>query len=68
MRRAGIDLGKEITDGAPIGLLRLEELNGSIWRVAFENFYVITRYNQSVNYAMAVVELGDAMARADSEK
>jgi len=68
LRRAGIDLGKEITDGARIGLLRLEEQNGSIWRVAFENFYVITRYNQSVNYAMAVVELGDAMARADSEK
>jgi len=28
------------------------------------NFYVITRYNHSTHYAMAVWQLGDAVAKA----
>jgi membrane-bound lytic murein transglycosylase B len=33
------------------------------WRVGYENFYVITRYNRSAMYAMAVHELAQAIAQ-----
>lgn len=32
------------------------------WRVGYQNFYVITRYNRSAMYAMAVHELAQAIA------
>jgi membrane-bound lytic murein transglycosylase B len=36
--------------------------SGLSWRVGYQNFYVITRYNRSVMYAMAVHELAQAIA------
>ncbi len=50
------------------GLLALVELkNGeepSLYLAGTENFYVITRYNWSSYYALAVIELGQEVAKA----
>lgn len=45
-----------------VGLLALEELDGKRHWVAFHNFYVITRYNHSIHYAMAVYQLSRKIA------
>lgn len=47
----------------PFSLLRLSTTAGDEFRLGFKNFYVITRYNHSTYYAMAVYELGQAIAR-----
>ncbi len=35
---------------------------GTAWRIGYQNFYVITRYNRSLLYAMTVSDLADAIA------
>ena len=50
--------------GEKAALLRLEEARGTRYFVAFHNFHVITTYNPSVNYAMAVSELAGEIEAA----
>lgn len=47
-----------------VALLELEADNGPEHWVTFNNFYVITRYNRSPLYAMAVYQLSEAIRRA----
>ena len=42
---------------------RLEEEEGDSYWLTFKNFYVITRYNRSPLYAMAVFELSEAIRK-----
>src|SRR3989344_9154002 len=42
-------------------LIELEDETGPIFRLGYDNFYAITRYNHSTRYAMAVYELGELM-------
>ena len=44
-------------------LFSLEIEQGQEYWLALNNFYVITRYNRSKNYAMAVYQLANAIAR-----
>lgn len=46
---------------AKVKLLQLENKNGHEYWLAFHNFYVITRYNHSALYAMAVHQLAGAI-------
>jgi membrane-bound lytic murein transglycosylase B len=46
----------------PVLLVSAEQRDGPAYRVGFKNFQVITRYNRSVRYAMAVHDLAQAIA------
>jgi membrane-bound lytic murein transglycosylase B len=46
-----------ISEETPVALVRLEQKDHAEYWVGFENFYVITRYNHSELYAMAVYQL-----------
>jgi membrane-bound lytic murein transglycosylase B len=43
-------------------LLKLDGADGDEYWVGFHNFFVITRYNRSVMYALAVYQLGQEIA------
>jgi membrane-bound lytic murein transglycosylase B len=47
-------------------LLWLRHNDVDEYKIGFSNFYVITRYNQSTHYAMAVHELAQAIKNAFS--
>ncbi len=49
-------------------LIRLDEEAGPVYHVGYNNFYVITRYNRSRNYAMAVYELSQWIRRLYDQK
>jgi len=53
-----------VVDGAEpptAALVAVEGRAGPVYRLAYNNFYVITRYNRSSRYAMAVYELSQAV-------
>jgi len=49
----------------PIGL---EAQDGMAYWLGLENFYVITRYNHSAMYAMAVWDLSQVLAKTWQER
>lgn len=49
-------------DPRKVTLVRLDDVDGPEYWIAFRNFYVITRYNRSPLYAMAVFQLAQAIA------
>lgn len=50
-----------VGDATPATVTALEEADGDRYWITFGNFYVITRYNRSPLYAMAVHELSEAI-------
>ena len=49
--------------GLPAAVLKLAEKNHNTYWLTFRNFYVITRYNRSPRYAMAVYELSQEIIK-----
>ena len=49
-------------ESTPVRLIPAETELGPAYRVGFKNFEVITRYNRSVRYAMAVHDLATTIA------
>jgi len=59
----GVIFATDQDGGDAAELLALDGEDGREFWVAFHNFFVITRYNRSVMYALAVHQLGEAVAR-----
>jgi membrane-bound lytic murein transglycosylase B len=57
----GVSFDAELPADAPAILIAADEPDGVHWRVGYNNFFVITRYNHSALYAMAVFELAAAV-------
>ena len=61
MADGGVSAREEIDAAEKVKLLQLENQDGYEYWLALHNFYVITRYNHSALYAMAVYQLADAI-------
>ena len=61
LKAKGVNFDSSLPPDAPVILVAADESDGVHWRVGYNNFYVITRYNHSALYAMAVFELAAAV-------
>ena len=67
LKQAGIRIATEAEppSDAKFGVIKYETRPGKfVYRAGFPNFYVITKYNRSTLYAMAVAELAEKIAAA----
>jgi membrane-bound lytic murein transglycosylase B len=60
----GVRFDTSLKASAPTQLIGFEGEDGDEYWVGFKNFYVITRYNHSAMYAMAVYQLATELALA----
>jgi membrane-bound lytic murein transglycosylase B len=58
----GVRVDLEAPGTTPVVLVSAEQQDGPAYRVGFNNFRVITRYNHSSRYAMAVNDLAQSLA------
>lgn len=62
LNATGVQVALAAPPGTPVVLVSAEQQDGPAYRVGFKNFYVITRYNRSARYAMAVNDLAEVIA------
>src|SRR5690606_6235231 len=61
-RRRGVVPLETVADDAMAALIGVESETGMRYWLGLNNFYVITRYNRSINYAMVVQELAATLS------
>ncbi len=59
----GFSSSSELSPELPAAVLKLVEKDRNTYWLTFKNFYVITRYNRSPRYAMAVYELSQEIKK-----
>lgn len=62
LRNKGVQFTTKLTDKSKAELLTFKGNNGIEHWIGFHNFFVITKYNHSVMYALAVHQLGQLIA------
>ena len=62
LKSKGVSFDTAQAETTPVLLIPAESQTGPAYRVGFKNFEVITRYNRSVRYAMAVHDLATSIA------
>jgi len=67
LAEAGFTSVTPVDSATPAAVTRLKEKEGDAYFITFKNFYVITRYNRSPLYAMAVFELSEAILEGFNE-
>lgn len=68
LRDKGVQFATDRPADSPAMLIVAQGKDGPEYRVGFQNFFVITRYNRSTMYAMAVHDLGRAVRAAAETK
>ncbi len=61
LKTVGLKTTANLADDKPVALLRLQQKNAAEYWAGLQNFYVITRYNHSELYAMAVYQLSEKL-------
>ena len=61
LHRKGYQSAPDLDPERKAALVGLEEKSGESYWLTFQNFFVITRYNRSPLYAMAVYQLGEEL-------
>ena len=64
LRHEGISPLEEMPDTLTAALIQFDQQDGPEYWLGFNNFYVITRYNHSPLYAMAVYQLSEEIRSA----
>jgi membrane-bound lytic murein transglycosylase B len=62
LNASGVQVDLPLAESTPALLISAEQRDGPAYRVGFRNFHVITRYNRSARYAMAVNDLAEVIA------
>lgn len=63
LTKAGINSSVALHGSTPAALVRLDNGGTPEYRIVLNNFYVITKYNRSIHYAMAVFELAEELRK-----
>ena len=62
LQKYGIVLDHKLANTVPIKIMRFEQQVTNEYWIGMQNFYVITRYNHSALYAMAVYQLSQSIS------
>jgi membrane-bound lytic murein transglycosylase B len=68
LQASGITPARPVPGDTPAALLELVNTQGPEYWLALNNFYVITRYNRSPLYAMAVYQLSEEIRTAREQR
>jgi len=66
LKTAGLKSQVQLSSDKPVALLKLQQKNAAEYWAGLDNFYVITRYNHSELYAMAIFQLSQKLKQGVS--